>query len=75
MPLELVFEATYQAQITPWLTRQPDLQFILQPGGSHGTWQRPCHRPLCVDGFLTLWSPAPRPRIGASSPYASRPTH
>jgi porin len=32
--LEMVFEATYQAQITPWLALQPDLQFILQPGAS-----------------------------------------
>ncbi len=32
--LEMVFEATYQAQLTPWFALQPDLQFILQPGGS-----------------------------------------
>lgn len=32
--LEMVVEWTYQAQITPWFTLQPDVQFILQPGGS-----------------------------------------
>lgn len=31
---EIVFEATYQAQLTPWLSLQPDVQFIMQPGGS-----------------------------------------
>jgi len=31
---EMVLEATYQAQITNWLVLQPDLQFIIQPGGS-----------------------------------------
>lgn len=31
---EMVFEATYQAQLTPWLSLQPDVQFIVQPGGS-----------------------------------------
>lgn len=30
--LEMVFEATYQARITPWFAVQPDIQFILQPG-------------------------------------------
>lgn len=30
----MVLEATYQAQITPWLSVQPDLQFIIQPGGN-----------------------------------------
>lgn len=32
--LEMIFEASYQAQISPWLAVQPDLQYILQPGGS-----------------------------------------
>lgn len=32
--LEMVFEATYQAQLTPWFALQPDLQFVVQPGGS-----------------------------------------
>jgi len=31
---EMVLEATYQAQITPWLAIQPDLQFIINPGGT-----------------------------------------
>ena len=31
---EMVLEATYQAQITPWLLIQPDLQFLINPGGT-----------------------------------------
>ena len=30
---ELVFEASYQAQIAPWWIVQPDLQYIVHPGG------------------------------------------
>ncbi len=30
---ELLLEATYQAQIAPWWTVQPDLQFWFHPGG------------------------------------------
>jgi len=29
---EMVLEATYQCQLTPWLSLQPDLQFVIQPG-------------------------------------------
>ncbi|MFM8229889.1 MAG: carbohydrate porin, partial [Chthoniobacterales bacterium] len=32
--LEMVFEATYQVQLAPWFTVQPDVQYIVQPGGS-----------------------------------------
>jgi porin len=31
---EFVVEATYEAQITPWFELQPDIQFVIQPGGS-----------------------------------------
>jgi len=31
---EMVLEFTYQAQITNWLTIQPDLQYIINPGGA-----------------------------------------
>ncbi len=31
---EMVLEVTYQAVITPWLTIQPDVQFIINPGGT-----------------------------------------
>ncbi len=31
---EMVIELTYQAELTPWLTVQPDLQWIIQPGGT-----------------------------------------
>jgi porin len=30
---ESVLEVTYQMQVTPWMTMQPDLQWIFQPGG------------------------------------------
>jgi porin len=31
---EVVFELSYQAQIAPWWTVQPDLQYIVHPGGN-----------------------------------------
>ncbi len=31
---EMVIEFTYQAEITPWLIIQPDLQYIINPGGA-----------------------------------------
>jgi porin len=31
---EMVLEVTYLAQITPWLTIQPDLQYVINPGGA-----------------------------------------
>ncbi|CAN5477798.1 carbohydrate porin [soil metagenome] len=31
---EMVIEATYQAKVTKWLSIQPDLQFIINPGGN-----------------------------------------
>jgi porin len=31
---EFIIEATYEAQLTPWFELQPDVQFIVQPGGS-----------------------------------------
>ena len=31
---ELVFEATYAAQIAPWWIVQPDVQYIVHPGGN-----------------------------------------
>lgn len=30
---EMVLEVTYQAKVTRWLTIQPDLQYIINPGG------------------------------------------
>jgi porin len=30
----MVIEFTYQARITPWLVVQPDLQYIINPGGT-----------------------------------------
>jgi porin len=31
---EMALEVTYQCQLTPWLTIQPDLQFIISPGAT-----------------------------------------
>ena len=31
---EAVLELTYRAQITPWFALQPDVQWIIHPGGS-----------------------------------------
>ncbi len=31
---ESIFEVTYQANLAPWLSVQPDMQFIAHPGGS-----------------------------------------
>ena len=31
---ELLFEATYQAQVIPGFTLQPDLQYVVRPGGN-----------------------------------------
>jgi porin len=30
---EMALELTYQAQVTPWLLAQPDVQYINNPGG------------------------------------------
>jgi porin len=30
----MIFEASYQLQVSPWCSVQPDLQYILQPNGS-----------------------------------------
>ena len=32
---EIAFEWTYQANVTPWLVVQPDLQYILNPGATN----------------------------------------
>ena len=31
---ESIVELTYQAQVTPWLILQPDLQYVIHPGGN-----------------------------------------
>ena len=31
---EMVLEATYQMEITPWLTVQPDVQYVIHPSGA-----------------------------------------
>lgn len=31
---EMVLEASYQCQVTPWLIVQPDLQYVITPGGT-----------------------------------------
>lgn len=31
---EMALEVTYQCQVTPWLVLQPDIQYIINPGGT-----------------------------------------
>jgi len=31
---EAFIEATYQARLTPWVTAQPDIQYVINPGGN-----------------------------------------
>jgi porin len=31
---ELALEWTYMTQVTPWLQVQPDIQYIINPGGT-----------------------------------------
>ena len=38
---ETVVEATYQAQVTPWLMVQPDFQYVIRPGGGLPDPDRP----------------------------------
>jgi len=40
---EELIELTYQAQLTPWLVLQPDLQYILTPGGGLADPDDPTH--------------------------------
>lgn len=42
--LETLFEATYQAQATPWLVVQPDLQYVINPGGGITDPNDPTHK-------------------------------
>ena len=32
---EQILELTYSAQLTPWLSIQPDVQYIIHPGASN----------------------------------------
>ncbi len=41
---ETVIEATYQAQVAPWWQVQPDVQYVLSPGGGLPDPNRPGHR-------------------------------
>ena len=34
---ETSLELTYQAQLVPWLTIQPDVQYVIHPGGTQAT--------------------------------------
>ena len=46
---EMVFEATYLAQISKWLSIQPDLQVIINPGGN-----KDLHNAVVVGGRVTI---------------------
>ncbi len=39
-----MIEATYQAQIAPWWQVQPDVQYVLSPGGGLPDPNHPGHR-------------------------------
>ena len=41
---ETVIEATYQAQIAPWWQVQPDVQYVVSPGGGLPNPNHPGHR-------------------------------
>jgi porin len=41
---ETVLELTYQAPVTPWLTLQPDFQYIFNPGGGVASSTNPTRR-------------------------------
>ena len=43
---ELVFEATYQAQVVPGFTIQPDLQYIVRPGAGIANPRDPAGAPI-----------------------------
>ena len=34
---EVIIEATYRAPLTPWLSVQPDVQYVINPGGQPAT--------------------------------------
>lgn len=31
----IVLEATYQIMLTPWLSLQPDIQYVIHPSGTN----------------------------------------
>lgn len=35
-PAETTLELTYRAELLPWLTLQPDVQYVINPGGDRG---------------------------------------
>lgn len=50
---EIVLEASYQAQITPWWTLQPDVQLIVNPGGGAANADGAPRRNALVAGLRT----------------------
>lgn len=52
---EMVLEITYQAPITPWLTLQPDFQYVVHPGGNVPQPDDPTHavRNAAIFGLRT----------------------
>ncbi|HEX7391141.1 MAG TPA: carbohydrate porin, partial [Acidiphilium sp.] len=42
--VETLIEATYQVQVTPWWQIQPDIQYVVNPGGGIPDPANPAHR-------------------------------
>ena len=51
---ELVAEATYQAQVVPGFTLQPDLQYVVRPGGGIPDPLRAGYRPIADAAVLGI---------------------
>ncbi len=51
---EAVLEVTYQAQVTPWMTLQPDAQYVFHPGGNVLNPDGSIRRDALVFGFHSM---------------------
>ncbi len=52
---ETFVEATYQAQVTPWLQMEPDIQYVMHPGGGLLNPNSPGHR-IANEVVIGMWS-------------------
>lgn len=51
---EAVLEVTYQAQVAPWMTLQPDAQYVFHPGGNVLNPDGSIRRDALVFGFHSM---------------------